>query len=88
MAKQTAMERAIARAAEIRQNSEGPDARWQRVEPPAPAQQQSAPPPTLLSGFRLPSRPLPPVSVAPDNLRQFEQQTPVPQRRVIGPNPL
>ena len=92
---------AIQRAREIKDAAEGdtipgdPDhGKWARAEPGPPPMaepmQGRAPhlPLNAQPVFNLPTRSLPPITVAPDNLAQFNRPTGLPGRRVIPPKPL
>lgn len=45
-------------------------------------------PPPVTAGLGVPQRPLPPIAIGYDSLRQFEAVSGIPKRRVFGPTPL
>lgn len=99
----TSLKSAIQRGREIRDAANGdtipgdPDhGRWSNSGAPhgtAPiAEPVGYKPPSLPVSaqpiFNLPQRYLPPISVAPDSLTQFNRPNGIPGRRVIPPKPL
>jgi hypothetical protein len=89
---------AIRKAREIQSNARGPrkGRKWQKVPPPEnpkaeplrPVAPVGTAPPPITIGPSVPQRPLPPIAVGSDALKQFTNSTSVPQRRVFGPTPL
>lgn len=92
----------MAMAAKVQSNARGPKKyrQWQKQPPPEnpvadpvrPGTNPTAPvianPVPVLAGTGIPQRPLPPIAIGSDALRQFDNSGNVPRRRVFGPNPL
>jgi hypothetical protein len=87
----------IRKAREIRKNANGPkkSRNWQKLSPPEKPISEPLKPhapvhvsPPVSSGPSVPQRPLPPMTVGSDALKQFSNSSGVPQRRVFGPSPL
>ena len=82
---------AVEKAKEIKRQSRGRNPRYQRIEPPqaVTAQPGHINPVPILGDSPIPNRPLPPIAVGSDTVKQFEhQQAGLPKRRTFSPTPL